>query len=675
MPDAAERFIAAATATLGDNPEVQVAARQELEGALVPGDPAAWADDVRQLEDLAHPRKIARWRTILFIATAAVSLVSVALIAKSLASYRQSTRYLSSLGTGDETLDTRSLSRGLTADQKLLLLGDTSETLPSDRFKGLWNSDPTNPAYFAEYSIHSWFDHQRLPQGFLAAAERLDPDNAWFVMFAAGTVAENAVERSPLSMKERKSKVLPKLTVRDQKRSAEALALFQKATSLPRFESYQVELLKQRIPLLPRRTDFASQAIPMGYVAGLPSGNLKLRNVLSVVEAEAERMTSEGDAAGFSSLMNGWRKVLESGLQGSDRTLVDILVFKSLLTAPARRFQSCAERLALPEEASRWKDIATGDDERRARNEDRHFNRRDPLVWNGSLFAGLSLPVVSRMSDHAPPVREEDLQPGRLADHEGFCRVSSLAAWLVLGLMLGCAAVFPSRGSVLVQRLSRRLVDLLRPVDWAWILGAGMILPLLYYILIYRFTPLGARELSLRVSLFMVPAGQVTSMAFLMIATPLQIARWRLGKRGAMLGWQNKRPWVGWIAVICGALALPAFGLGFLGENGNPSMVMIAAALLGILVLVWLVFGIRAVFSKGTPLLRRVTLSRILVPAYALGMLLMAASMPFYHAAEKRWLAQDRLMEITPEAPALSRYEWQVAQAMRAELLEILNTK
>ena len=61
--------------------------------------------------------------------------------------------------------------------------------------------------------------------------------------------------------------------------------------------------------------------------------------------------------------------------------------------------------------------------------------------------------------------------------------------------------------------------------------------------------------------------------------------------------------------------------------------------------------------------------------AYALGMLLMAASMPLYHAAEKRWLAQDRLMEITPEAPALSRYEWETAQAMRAELLEVLEAK
>lgn len=675
MPDPAERFIDAATAPLADNPEIQLAARQELESALVPGDPAAWADDIRQLEDPVHPRKIARWRTILYIATTAVSLVSVALIAKSLASYRQSTRYLSRLGSGDETLDTRALSRGLTADQKLLLLGDTTEALPSDRFKGLWNTEPDNPAYYAEYSIHTWFDHQRLPQGFLPAAERLDPDNAWFVMFAAGTVAENAVEKSSLSTKERKSKVLPKLSVRDEKRYAEALSMFRKAVTLPRFESYQVDLLKQRIPLLPRRTDFASQTIPMAFVAGLPAGNLKLRNVLTVVEAEAERMASAGDAAGFSSLMNGWRKVLESGLQGSDRTLVDILIFKSLLASPARRFQSCAERLALPEEASRWEAIATEDEERRARKEDRHFNRRDPLVWNGSLFAGISLPVVSRMSDQVPPIREEQLEPGRLADHEGFCRVSSFAAWVVLGLMLVCAALFPSRGSLLVKRLSHRMVDLLRPVDWAWILGAGILLPLLYYLFVYRFTPLGSRELSLRISLFVVPAGQVTAMAFLMIVTPLQIARCRLGKRGAMLGWQISRAWTGWVAVICGALALPAFGLGFVGGNGSEAVMMVAAALLGILVLAWLVIGIRAVFSKRTPLLRRVTLSRILVPAYALGMLLMAASMPLYHAAEKRWLAQDRLMEITPEAPAMSRYEWEVAQAMRTELLEILNTK
>ncbi len=202
-----------------------------------------------------------------------------------------------------------------------------------------------------------------------------------------------------------------------------------------------------------------------------------------------------------------------------------------------------------------------------------------------------------------------------------------------------------------------------------------MVLPSLFYFVIYRLTPLGARDWSIAASAFMVPAGQVAAMGFLMIVLPVLVARWRLGKRGAMLGWQQRRAWMGWAAVICGALSLPVFGLSFARGKGNEAVMMIAAALLGILVLAWLVIGIRAVFSKRPALLRRVTLSRILVPAYALGMLLMAASMPLYHAAEKRWLAQDRLMEITPEAPALSRYEWEVAQAMRTELLEILNTK
>jgi hypothetical protein len=192
---------------------------------------------------------------------------------------------------------------------------------------------------------------------------------------------------------------------------------------------------------------------------------------------------------------------------------------------------------------------------------------------------------------------------------------------------------------------------------------------------IYRLSPLGARQWNIAASMLIVPSGQVAAMSFLMIVLPVLIARWRLGKRGAMLGWKTGHVGMEWTTVICGALSLPVFGLSFASDKVGDAVMMIAAALLGILVLTWLIIGIRSVFSKRPALLRRVTLSRVLVPAYALGMLLMAASMPLYHAAEKRWLAQDRLMEITPEAPALSRYEWETAQAMRAELLEILNTK
>ena len=228
---------------------------------------------------------------------------------------------------------------------------------------------------------------------------------------------------------------------------------------------------------------------------------------------------------------------------------------------------------------------------------------------------------------------------------------------------------------MLVRRLSARMEGLLKPADWAWILGFGVALPFLFYLAIYRLTPLGARDWSIAASAFIVPSGQVAAMGFLMILLPVLVARWRLGKRGAMLGWQKGRAGQGWTAAICGALSLPGFGLSFASGKGSQPVMMTAAALLGILVLASLVIGIRAVFCRRATLLRRVTLSRVLVPAYALGMLLMAASMPFYHAAEKRWLEQDRLMKISPEAPAMSRYEGEVAQAMREELLEILEMK
>jgi hypothetical protein len=321
----------------------------------------------------------------------------------------------------------------------------------------------------------------------------------------------------------------------------------------------------------------------------------------------------------------------------------------------------------------RWRPIAERMRAERKERDTREWS--DELRLKGGLLVGLGLSVSSMQLQSPIPLTDADLKPGRMVDHELFSRISAGVVWLVLGLILLAAALYRRRASVLVRRLSGRLADLLKPVDWAWILGGGVVLPFLFYLAIYRLTPLGARDWSIVASIFIVPAGQVAAMGFLMIVLPVLIARWRLGKRGAVLGWHEGRAWMGWTAVVCGALSLPVFGLGFASGSAGEKVMMIAAALLGILVLAWLVLGLRAVFSKRPALLRRATLSRVLVPAYALGMLLMVASMPFYHAAEKRWLAQDRLMEITPEAPAMSRYEWQVAQALRAENLELLESK
>ena len=673
MPDPAERFLTAATAPLGDNAELQVMARRELEECLVDGSEEALAEAASAMEK-AQPQR--GWKIALAVLTAAASIVSLALLGRMATTIHGVRMIFSPLAAmrslpGPEKTEAR-LGKGLSAEQRLLLFGDTSQANPGERFKALWNSDPGNPAYFAEYSIH-FINHQsRLPPDFLETAAKLDPDNSWFTLLAAGVIANNSVKQNPTNSTHLKQGIPPGFKILDQARLDEAVKLLEKAASQPHFESYQASLMTMRIALLPRQTDFVCQLPHRVHLAGFPSASIQLMRAATAANAAAWQAADRGDAKEFQRIATIWEASLRRWAAAECPDLIHAIAVRSMLTNTSYRFANTSFP-ELKELNDRWQPISARMAEEKQERECRERNQ--DLRLKGGILAGLSLPVVTTQLQSPIPITDADLKPGRMADHELFSRISAGVIWLVFLLILLAAALYRQRASMLVRRLSAGLEDLLKQADWAWILGAGVMLPFLFYLAIYRLTPLGARDWSIAASAFIVPAGQVAAMGFLMIVLPVLVARWRLGKRGAMLGWQKGRAWMGWTAVVCGALSLPVFGLSFANGKGSEAVMMIAAALLGILVLTGLILGIRAVFSKRPALLRRVTLSRVLVPAYALGMLLMAASMPLYHAAEKRWLAQDRLMEITPEAPALSRYEWEVAQAMRAELLEILNTK
>jgi hypothetical protein len=671
MPDPAERFLAAATAPLGDNAELQIMARRELEEGLAAGNEAELAEATAALEG-AKPRR--RWRIALYVVMALVSVVSLGGLGRMAESFDVIRMILDPFSgeIPDSAESEARLGKNLSAQERLLLFGDTTKTSPAERFKALWDSDPGNPAYFAEYSLHFIQEHDRLPPDFLDTAGKLDPDNAWFTVVAASVTAKDAVERGKQSLAQRKQALPPDYVILDPKRLDEAIRLLEKAAGQPRFHTYQASLLSERLKLISRRTDFASQLPGVVHLAMSPSVSFHFRHAAEAADAGAWQAADQGDAVALRHIAAIWEPCLRGILRDPSPDMIHGLLARAALSGAANRYATTSLP-GIEDLNERWRPIA---ERMRAEKEE-----RDTREWNEELrlkagmFAGLSLPVLSKQLQSPIPLTDADLKPGRMVDHELFSRVAAAALCLVFGLMLLAAALYRQRASVLVKRLSRRLEDLLRPADWAWILGGGVGLPMLFYLVIYRLTPLGARDWSLAASAFIVPAGQAAAMGLLMIVLPVLIARWRLGKRGAALGWYKGRAWMGWTAVACGALSLPVFGLSFASGKGSEVVMMVASALLGILALAWLLLGLRAVFSKRPALLRRVTLSRVLVPAYAFGMLLMAASMPLYHAAEKRWLAQDRLMEITPEAPALSRYEWQVAQALRAENLELLESK
>ena len=269
-----------------------------------------------------------------------------------------------------------------------------------------------------------------------------------------------------------------------------------------------------------------------------------------------------------------------------------------------------------------------------------------------------------------PPLTEADLRPGRYADHAMFERAGSLLAWILLGTGAGFAALSRYRHGRDLRSQSAGLLDLLRASDWLWVIVGGILIPALWYFAITRLTPLSAREWSIHMEGFSPAAGQLASFAMLTLILPVILARWRVAKRGGDAGLTTCWPWIAWLAVAAAALALPVFGAILPGPKEE--LLNTGAILLGVAVL-WLLVGFaRNVFGKQRHALRRITLARMVLPAWIFGMLVFALSVPLHYAAECHWIQRDHILEISAAAPSVSCYEYQVARQLRIELLEMI---
>jgi hypothetical protein len=51
---------------------------------------------------------------------------------------------------------------------------------------------------------------------------------------------------------------------------------------------------------------------------------------------------------------------------------------------------------------------------------------------------------------------------------------------------------------------------------------------------------------------------------------------------------------------------------------------------------------------------------------------LLGATLPLHMLEERFWVKRDTVLRADPEHPATTRYEWEVIQQMKGELLEVL---
>ena len=94
--------------------------------------------------------------------------------------------------------------------------------------------------------------------------------------------------------------------------------------------------------------------------------------------------------------------------------------------------------------------------------------------------------------------------------------------------------------------------------------------------------------------------------------------------------------------------------------------------LLGVALLCLFVGFCVNVFGRHPQALRRATLARIVLPAWIFGMLIFALTIPFHYAEERHWIQQDSLLAIPAGTIGPTRYEWEVTQILREELLQML---
>ena len=661
MPDLKTRLIEAAVRPLASDAEVMQSGKGFL--ATLTTIPARGAEAALKRWDV-HDAKTGKTasRLLCYLLVTAVFVVSLTFDISKFAGYERITGYTSYFRgyARQNPID----GNHSAAENRLLLIGDVNQP-KSELAKDLWDSDPNNAAYFANYAVDYLSESDKLPTGFLETARRLDPENSFFLYLAAA----NEVRLVDIKFQGARYGVATK------DRYDHALTIFHEAGKLPRFDSYLNRLRRERIPLLPQNTLFeyrdSANRLARAYYPILSERELK-----DAIAVKSSLFADTGDKAGFLELNRDTEAFLRHMTHGQPKLNENSMLTGNRLSRLLEELASDAEKLELFADAA---ELQSKIDRLNQWDIDRDANNYqiDGKPWQTKAGIPKSSVIQIKQAFHPPALTDIDVKPGRMIDHGVFAQICSYAVAAALGVMAMAVALFRFRSPPLVRGLSARMEVLLQPVDWLWLL-ASVIPPLPYLMLIAHLTNLGGYETSFTETPIDLPYGwqanppmaQFLGVLLMMLILPILVARWRLGIRAAAFGFANTRLWLGSLALLSAAAFIPLVGWAVVAES-KPGLVA-AWFLLGFPV-AWLCgVACRAMICGAAWLLHHTTASRMLVPAYVAGLFFLLLTMPFFKWNRQHWFERDRLSHLDPANPAFSKFEYDLSLAARKELREAL---
>lgn len=238
MTDSTDPLVAAAVRPLVGDWEMKAAAIRLLE-SLREQRPDQTQTALRRWDAPVREKRRMSWRGIFHLTVAIISILFLTQATLDFLHYRKALRTLS--GHTPEMIS----SSHFDAREKLLLKISDSNQSSTELAKALWDSDPANPAYYAEYCAAYVADTSKLPADFLEQAQRVVPNNAFFPYWAAAVEAKDAAKQRSLTKAMKAAGTPPSWDVTDESKVDRALHVLSEARNLADYRPYEVQMARE----------------------------------------------------------------------------------------------------------------------------------------------------------------------------------------------------------------------------------------------------------------------------------------------------------------------------------------------------------------------------------------------------------------------------------------------
>ncbi len=467
-----------------------------------------------------------------------------------------------------------------------------------------------------------------------------------------------------------------------QERIDQILQSYHQAAGSRRFESYQTEINSRKIALMPpikSVEDSSSRLLHTLFLSDQSEAPSYLNGILAV---QASKLAERNDIPGFRTLLNDWITVSRNRILDFDQPgELYLRIYTLQGTLPS--FLKASEDLGLHEETRALRESKVILD-RLSRPYQTSKAHQQAFRFHGSILTSLaSTPggdcgmVGDYFQGRYPPMTVERLKPNRRSEHAYIAQLLILPLGMLLLVASTVLFLFRFRNGRLCREISGRMADLFDRRDWFHCVGFGVLLPILYFAVIRYFTPFGGLDWYAGSDGQHLESVRFLLLFLLIVCCSLLVLRRRVKARMSYLESPDRKGTIGVILTIAGFGSLPLLGSCFRVVDDryvrlNMAMIYPVLLVMGAL-LIWLVaLSFRFLFGRPEPALRRHILSRLMVRTMICAFAIVCGTIPLHMAEERFWVKRDTVLRADPEHPARTRYEWEVIQQIKGELLEVL---